>query len=322
MRSYRNFCNKIYQATKYVLGNLPQDYTPPAKGGKTGKESLPERWILHKLTYVAKRVNQTLEEREFSQATQATYQFWLYELCDVYIENSKSIIRDGSEEEKASAIATLYTALDGGLKLMHPFMPFLTEELWQRLPRRPGDKTKSIVIAEYPQYEESLDDPKSERDYELLLGCSKGIRSLLQEYGVKEDGKAFVQPLNEEAHRTASAEHPAIKTLSGKYLSTLTVLESSGQGLPAGCAVYPVSSAARVFLQLPGSVDPDAEIKKVQPKMNKASDAVKEQEKLIGNLGAGVGDEIRQKEKGRLTDLLSEQRAYEESLARFEEMKL
>jgi len=83
-----------------------------------------------------------------------------------------------------------------------------------------------------------------------------------------------------------------------------------------------VSSAARVFLQLPGSVDPNAEIKKVQPKMTKASDAVKEQEKLIGNLGAGVGEEVRQKEKGRLTDLLAEQKAYEESLAKFEEMKL
>ncbi|KAI7596781.1 valyl-tRNA synthetase-like protein, partial [Hortaea werneckii] len=188
---YRNFCNKIYQATKFVLGNLPQNYTPPAKGGKSGNESLPERWILHKLTHAAKRVNEALAEREFSQATQSTHQYWLYELCDVYIENSKAIIRDGSEAEKKSALDTLYTALDDALRMMHPFMPFLTEELWQRLPRRPGDNTKSIVVAAYPQYDQSMDDPKSEHDYEIILGCSKGVRSLIQECSIKEDGKAF-----------------------------------------------------------------------------------------------------------------------------------
>ncbi|KAK5134371.1 hypothetical protein LTR08_006551 [Meristemomyces frigidus] len=321
MRSYRNFCNKIYQATKFVLGNLPADYAPPAKGGITGKESLPERWILHKLNVAAKKVNESLAAREFAQSTQATYNYWLYELCDVYIENSKSIIRDGTEEEKKSAIDTLYTALDGALTMIHPFMPFLTEELWQRLPRRSGDKTRSIVLAAYPEYDASMDDPKSERDYELLLGCSKGIRSLLQEYGVKEDGNAFVQTLNDEAHKTASSESAAIKTLSGKYLGSVSILKP-GESVPAGCAVYPVSAAAVVSLELKGKVDPDAEIKKVQPKMAKAADAVKEQERLVGNLAEKVSEEVRQKEQEHLRSLLSEQRAYEESMARFEEMKL
>lgn len=321
MRSYRNFCNKIYQATKYVLGNLPADYTPPAKGGKTGKESLPERWILHKLNSAAKKVNETLAAREFSQSTQATYNYWLYELCDVYIENSKSIIRDGTEEEKKSAIDTLYTALDGALTMIHPFMPFLTEELWQRLPRRQGDKTRSIVLAAYPEYDASLDDAKSERDYELLLGCSKGIRSLLQEYSVKEDGKAFVQPLDEEAYRTASAETAAIKSLSGKYLASVSILKPD-ENVPAGCAVYPVSAAAAVYLELKGKVDPDTEIKRMKPKMAKAADAVNKQEELIQSLGEKAAEEVRQKEQEHLKSLLSEQRAYEESMARFETMKL
>lgn len=201
MRSYRNFCNKIYQATKYVLGNLPKDFTPREEGGKTGKESLPERWILHKMTIAVRDVNEALATREFSQSTQAAHRYWLYELCDVYIENSKSIIRDGTEEEKRSAIDTLYTALDTALRLVHPFMPFLSEELWQRLPRRPKDDTKSIVVASYPQYDAiaGLDDPESERAYELVLECSKGVRSLLSEHGIK-NARAFVQALNEEAY--------------------------------------------------------------------------------------------------------------------------
>ncbi|USW54204.1 Putative aminoacyl-tRNA synthetase, class I, valine-tRNA ligase [Septoria linicola] len=321
MRSYRNFCNKIYQATKFVLGNLPTDFTPKGQDGKTGKESLPESWILHKLTIASRDVNNALEAREFSKATQALHGYWLYDLCDVYIENSKGIIRDGTPEEQQSARETLYTALEGGLRLMHPIMPFLTEELWQRLPRRPEDKTPSIVVASYPQYDSALDDAKSERDYELVLGCSRGIRSLLNESAIKEDGAAFVRPLNDEAAATASAQHSSIKTLSGKYLKDLTVLKT-GEIAPAGTAVYPVSAAAAVYVQLKGKVDPDTEIKKTHPKMQKASEAVKEQEKLIGGLSEGVSKEVREKENGRLKDAESELRLYEESLAAFEQLKL
>jgi len=321
MRSYRNFCNKIYQAAKYVLGNLPTGYTPPVNAGKTGKESLPERWILHKLTHAAKKVNEALAAREFSQSTQAAHNYWLYELCDVYIENSKSIIRDGTAEERQSAVDTLYSALDGALRLIHPFMPFLTEELWQRLPRRPNDNTKSIVIAEYPEYDASLNDPKSEAEYDLVLGCSKGIRSLLQEYSIKEDGKAYVQPLNDEAFNTASAESASIKTLSGKYVGSVTVLKPS-DAVPNGCTVYPVSSSAAVYLEMKGKIDPNVEIKKLKTKMTKAADAVKEQERLIGNLAEKVSDEVREKEQANLKDLLNEQRLFEDSLARFEAMKL
>lgn len=321
MRSWRNFCNKIYQATKYVLGNLPADFVPKAKGGKTGKESLPERWILHKLTIAARGMNEALANREFSRSTQIVHNYWQYELCDVYIENSKAIIRDGTPEEKQSAIDTLYTALEGALTMIHPFMPFLTEELWQRLPRRPGDNTKSIVVAAYPEYDAELDDPTSERAYDFLNGCAKGIRSLFAEYGVKEGGRAYVQPLNAEAQATAGAEAAAIKSLAGKALAEMYVLAPS-DSVPSGVAVYPVSVAAAVFIQVPGTVDPDKEIKRAQGKLSKTVDAVRAQEKEIAGFGADVGAEVRQKAEARLQDVQSEQSRYEESLARFQAMKL
>lgn len=72
--------------------------------------------------------------------------------------------------------------------MLHPFMPFLSEELWQRLPRRRGDTTPSIVIAQYPEYEEILQDPRAASQYELLIACSKAIRSLMAEYAIKQDG--------------------------------------------------------------------------------------------------------------------------------------
>lgn len=85
-------------------------------------------------------------------ATQAVYQFWLYELCDVYIEAMKPLSADDAPENvRRSAQDTLYTCLDQGLKMLHPFMPFVTEELWQRLPRRPEDKTVTIALAAFPK---------------------------------------------------------------------------------------------------------------------------------------------------------------------------
>jgi valyl-tRNA synthetase len=322
MRSWRNFCNKIYQATKYVLGNLPEDFTPQAKGGKTGKESLPERWILHKMTTTARTMNEALAKREFSRATQAVHNYWQYELCDIYIENSKSIIREGTPEEKQSAIDTLYTALEAALTMIHPFMPFLTEELWQRLPRRPSDTTKSVVVASYPQYDSALDDPTSERAYELLNGCAKAIRSLFAEYGIKENGKAFVQPLNAEAQATATAESAAIKSLAGKAIAELSLLGPE-DSIPPACAVYPVSVAVAVFVQLPKeNVDADAEIKRTKAKLAKAVDAVRAQEKEITSLGADVAGEVREKSEARLRDVRNEQRMFEESIVRFETLKL
>ena len=189
MHGYRKFCNKIFQATKYVLRNLPPGFVPKKAGELTGRESLAERWILHKMTIAAKEVNKALAEREFMKSTIIVYQYWYGALCDVFIENSKAIIQDGTDEEKRSALDTLYTALESALTMIHPFMPFISEELWQRLPRRPGDETESIMLSAYPTYDPEMDDPASEAAYELVMGCARGVRVLMSEYALKEGAR-------------------------------------------------------------------------------------------------------------------------------------
>ncbi|KAF2459781.1 valyl-tRNA synthetase-like protein [Lineolata rhizophorae] len=324
MHAYRRFCNKIYQATKYVLGKLPASYTPPAAGAlKTGRESLAERWILHKLTIAAKDINQALTDREFSRSTQVAYQYWYDNLCDVYIENSKAIIQDGTEEEKRSAVDTLYTALEGGLTMMHPFMPFLTEELWQRLPRRPGDATPSIVRAAYPQYAAEIDDPEAETAYELILGCSKGARSLMAEYAIKEDGKIFVQTYDDATYTTATTNVQSIKSLAGKGIASVSILPASSP-TPTGCAVFAVSASAAVFLEVKGRVMIDTEIKKAQGKLRKAAEGAAKQRKILDapDFQEKVSEAVLGTEKQKLDDLMAEQRNYEKSIEQFEQLKL
>jgi valyl-tRNA synthetase len=223
IHGYRRFCNKIYQATKYVLGRLGSDFKPRSSVTKSGKESLPERWILHKLSIASKKINEHLEKREFSLSTQVAYKYFYEFLCDTYIENSKAIFDEGSAEEKESAAQTLYTAIESGLLMIHPFMPFLTEELWQRLPRREGDKTPSITVAAYPEYREDFTDVKAADEYELLVGCAAGLRSLTSEYAIKESGSTTIQALDDATHAvlTIPTSLPSLKSLAGKTVSPI-----------------------------------------------------------------------------------------------------
>lgn len=325
MHGYRKFCNKIYQATKYVLGKLGNDFVPRESSALTEKESLPERWILTKMNTAAKQMNQALEEREFARSTQISHRYLYDELFDIYIENSKSIISDGTPEEARSAMDTLYTTIESGLRLVSPFMPFLTEELWQRLPRRPGDNTFSITIAEYPEYESSFHDPRSEVAYELVLGCSKGIRSLLADYAVKDKGVAYIAPLNQMSHDTVSAQLSAIESLSGKTPVKISILKA-GEINPTDCAVFPVSADANVYLEVKDRIqDAAKEAEKVKAKVDEARreqvniDAIKAELSKVQD--KDVTDAMQSAES-RKRDVEARLRALQETVTMFEKMKV
>jgi valyl-tRNA synthetase len=128
-------------------------------------------------------------------------------------------------------------------------MPFLTEELWQRLPRRPGEDLESITIAHYPEYESAFDDVKSETAYELILGCSKGIRSLLSDYATKNQGLVHIAPLNERSYLTAHSHLSAIQSLCGKLPVVIKIMKV-GEPRPPSCAVFPISADANVYLDV------------------------------------------------------------------------
>ncbi|RDW73974.1 Valyl-tRNA synthetase [Coleophoma crateriformis] len=320
---YRKFCNKIYQATKYVIGRLGDDFVPQKTNKLTGKESLAEKWILHNLTIAAKEINQALEDREFMRSTTIVYQYILNQLCDVFIENSKAILQDGTDEEKRSAMDTLYTALEGALTMIHPFMPFITEELWQRLPRRPEDKTASVGVAKYPVYEVEKDDPASETAYDLVLGISKGVRSLMSEYSLKDEGNVFIHTYDGTAHETATAQLQSIKSLSGKGISSLSVL-SPTDARPSGCVIFSVSSAAAVFLHVKGRVDIEAEISKAIKKLEKTKMTLEKQKKIVEDpvYQEKANLQLQATDKQKLTDLETEKRGFEETLKQFETLKL
>lgn len=246
VHGYRKFCNKIYQATKFALMRLGEGFVPKPSGKKTGNESLVEKWILHKYTKAAEAINKALEERDFAVATNVVYNYWYAELCDVYIENSKSLILEGTEAQKRSAQDTLYTCLEGALTMIHPFMPYVTEELWQRLPRRPEDKNPTIVKAAYPRYDAELDDPTAESTYDLVLSVAKAIRSLAAEYNIKDQAKVYVQGFDKHVYQTIEEQKQSIASLV-KGLESLEVL-SGDVDQPEGCGINTISKDCNVYL--------------------------------------------------------------------------
>lgn len=288
---------------------------------RTGKETLAERWILSRLTKAAKATNDSLDQREFSRATLTLYNLFYDQLCDVFIENSKAIISDGTPEEAASALTTLYNVLETSFRLMHPFLPFITEELWQRLPKRAGDK-ESIVISEYPQFITELQDDNSEAAYDLVLDTAKGIRSLLAEYKV-EKGKFTIQTLNSTAHTTITQELLSIKSLSGKNWVTIDIIDASADA-PKGTAVYAVSTDASVFLRLEGDIDIEEEIKRAQGKLKKAAEGVTKQRKLVeaANFKENVSEAVQVEEHKKLAEFQAQQSNYEKTIQQFQTMKL
>jgi valyl-tRNA synthetase len=318
IEAYRRFANKIYQATNFVKGRLGDDFVPSASPYDNKPISLAEKWILHRLNSTTKEVNDMIDAREFSSAAGFLYQYWLNQLCDTFIENSKFILQDDAPKlDQASAKQTLYTALEGGLLLLHPIMPFVTEHLWQKLPRRRGDQTPSIMIARYPQFSDTLDNPSAAAKYEFIMALSAGIRSLLSQYGFKEPGELFIQTYSPSAFDTASAEQTSIKSLGGKYAGSIEImpltLSSKATSPPAGCTVSPVGADAAVYLKIVGKVDLKREKERAEQSLAEASAKVEKSRKIMAAEGWGkVKSETREKEEKNCRDAEAEVRRFEE----------
>jgi valyl-tRNA synthetase len=250
VEGYRKFCNKLWNATRFALMKLGDDFKPNTSAEPTGHESMADKWILTKLNKCAIDTNKALEERNFFAATNAVYQFWLYELCDVYIEVVKPICDsdttgdEAATAKKSTAQNTLYTCLEAGLKLMHPFMPFVTEELFQRLGRRPGQEVDSIVVAKYPVENAAYNFPEAEKSFDTVFEVVKTIRSLAVQLKKKKDIVAYVQAPDQTTADLLRSESVTITALA-KGLSDLNIV--SGEA-PAECESGPAGENVTVHV--------------------------------------------------------------------------
>ncbi|KAK2844778.1 hypothetical protein Q5P01_011437 [Channa striata] len=279
---YRHFCNKLWNAVKFAMKTLGDNFVPSEKAQLCGEESVSDRWILSRLCAAVGSCDAGFKAYDFPAITTTIYNFWLYELCDVYLESVKPVISKAEEDSTSQRQVlvcrqTLYTCLEVGLRLLSPLMPFVTEELYQRLPRRrPQSDPPSICVTPYPDTEEFCwHNEEVDRDMDFVMSVVKTIRSLRADYNLtKTRADCYLHCINSATVSLVQKYSLQIQTLS--YSQAIIPL-TDNQPVPEGCAVAIASDKCTVNLMLKGLIDVEKEISKL---MTKKGDLEKQMEKL------------------------------------------
>ena len=244
IETYRRFCNKLWNACRFALQKLGEGYVASPTFLLNGSESPADRWILGRLAKAIRETEEALETYNLMAATLAIYNFWQYELCDVYIEVVKPICAPdypnvGAQE---AAKAVLYRCLEEGLRLLHPFMPFVTEELYQRLPRRLGDALPSISVTPYPTVlpAYTADPDGAAAQFERLNELVKAIRSLASEKKCPKSTCILVKAGEKETALLLRAQEPAMASLV-RAVGMLKIAEAEEEALPFNLPEHSVS---------------------------------------------------------------------------------
>ena len=266
----RNFANKLWNAARFVLMNL--DDNEPAPYIPEGL-ALEDKWILSIYNRVVKEVTDNLEKFELGIAVQKLYDFIWDVFCDWYIELAKARLTGENEQAKKTARGVLCYVLSGTLKLLHPFMPFITEEIWQTLPH----EGETIMLASFPEYSESLNFAAEETEFSRVMEAVRAVRSRRAEMNVPASKKAEVY--------IATAHTDTFKTCAVFFsrLASASEVKVAGEWDMAG-AVSIVTSDAKIYIPMDQLIDFEAEKKRLEKE--KA-----ETEKLLAGVMAKLNNE-------------------------------
>uniref|UniRef100_A0A8C9RSQ2 Valine--tRNA ligase n=1 Tax=Scleropages formosus TaxID=113540 RepID=A0A8C9RSQ2_SCLFO len=272
---YRHFCNKLWNAVKFAMKALGDKFVPAEKTQLSGEESVADRWILSRLCAAVSSCGTGFEAYDFPSITTAIYNFWLYELCDVYLESVKPVLSqlDGESamhQEASICRQTLYTCLEVGLRLLSPIMPFVTEELFQRLPRRqPYNSPPSISVTPYPETSEFCwHSVEVDRQMEFVMTVVRTIRSLRADYNLtKTRADCYLQCIDSDTAALVEKYSLQLQTLSySKSIHAVTGEGGEKGAIPEGCAVAIASDRCTVHLLLKGLIDTEKEVAKLTSK--------------------------------------------------------
>jgi len=273
---YRHFCNKVWNATRFGLRYFGEGFQYPGSLSPGASLAWEDRWILSRLSACAEKSNKAFEKYEFANATTATYSFFLYELCDVYLELLKPRFYGEAEDEETKAdrqVAreVLYTCLDWSFRLMHPLLPYLTEELYQRLPPSPV-KCESICIAPFPTHVIAWINEPLEKEMEVMSEIAKHFRSQKTSLGLAPSARprGFVRHGEEAWQRTLKRLTTRLSRMAG--IGEVVVLDESAK-TPAGALRDVVNDKCIIFTEVSG-LDLSAELAKLQKKVTSAEKMV------------------------------------------------
>jgi len=263
VEGYRNFANKLWNAARFVLGNL-DGYAPAV--ARALAPGLADRWILSRVNATTHAVRLALRSYRFNDAALSLYQFIWHELCDWYLEVAKlSLYGAGEPEARLRAQHTLVTVLEQALRLLHPFMPFITEEIWQQLPHR----GESVMVAPYPRRRAALADPAAERDMGVVIELVTALRNIRGEMGIAPG-------VTLSATARVADEHAALFQDQAPLVEALarTRLTMDPTAVRPPSSALAVVGPTAVYVDLAGVIDLAAERQRLDREIAKVEEVI------------------------------------------------
>ncbi len=273
VQASRNFANKIWNASRFVLMNLEisENKLPDA-----GDLQLEDKWILSRFNRIVKEVTENLDKFELGVALAKIYDFIWDDYCDWYIELVKPRLFDKENDTRDTAQYVLTYVLSETMKLLHPFMPFITEEIWQHLPH----DGESIMVSEWPRYDAALDFAQDEKNMSLIMEAIKSIRNTRSEMNVPPSKKCNVIIVTQLCD-VFSAGVPFFEKLAGAQ-SVAIVKDNGGIGEGAVCIVV---EGASIYLPMDELVDKKKEIERLEKEKANLLSEIKRVEGKLSNKG-------------------------------------
>jgi len=320
---YRNFCNKVWNAARFTLMNL-EGFDPNAIKMDELVFSEGDKWILHKLNETAKAVDETLNGYRYNESAMTLYQFTWSEFCDWYLELSKQDLYNGTPERKQTVQYVLWYTLENLLRLLHPFMPFITEEIWQALPKSGlgiGDSgPASIMLAEYPAYLEELSFPQAAANMERVMDVINGIRNIRGEMEVPPSKQIAVILSCGSTESLRIMKHNESSIISLARISDLAI----GQEIekPEDASIQ-VAGDVQIFVPLRGLVNVEEEEKRLLKEIAKIDKEIEMFSKKLENPSfvdrAPV--EVVAKEREKLAEVTGKKQVLKDSLEKIRGLK-
>lgn len=271
----RNFANKIWNASRFLLMNLEkedEEIKAPA-----GELSMASKWILHRLNTIIREVTDNMEKYELGIAVQKIYDFIWEEYCDWFIEMMKPILAEGTKEERHQALYVLREVLTEALKLLHPFMPFITEEIFDTL--HPEEET--IVTASWPVYDEKRESPDAAKGVETMKSAIRAIRNIRTSMNVAPKRRISIVAVSEESDVLDSFRKTEPMLLKLAHADRL-LLQKDKEGIDPD-AVSAVVPGAMLYIPLSDLVDIDKEIERLQKEEKRLTAEIHRSHGMLGN---------------------------------------
>ncbi len=317
LEAARNFANKVWNASRFVISGLGEksdlegwhDFSPGEN-----PEHREDRWIVSRLDRVTVEVNESLRNFELGDAQQKLYDFFWNDYCDWYIEMAKLRLRSG---EGRSPSRTLVHVLERTLRLLHPFMPFITEEIWQNLRSKlpgEGSSVESIMIAEYPTADEPRSDAQAEEEIGLVMQAIRAVRNTRAQLRIPAGQRLEAQFEVNGMHGPIEEEAEVIRVLSRVDPLHIVADSSSGNDLLKGVTL--VVNPLIIHLPLEGVVDLSAEAERLRTELDECVQNMNRVENLVSNPNflQKAKPEVVETEQARLQDLKERQQHLNEIL--------